>query len=1493
VISRVTKVLAESGVELSHEELLDVMWLAGKLPRDSGPLARSAGVAAATSERHGEPHHDGPTVPAAETAEPASEPTAAEFTTKRSARSLLASAQPSPDEDAQAPAGLSPAVAVRAPDSSTFGAGQLRLGKSLRPLRQRFPDRRQQELDVTRTVAAIADTGVPETVTRAVRTRWLSLALVVDDGISMVLWQRLAADVRALMERAGAFRDVRVYGLDTRSGTPSLRTSPYRHRGRLLTPEALCDPTGNTLVLVVSDGVGEAWRDGEMRQVTDRWGRCGPTAIIQALPSRLWASTGIGARRWQVTTHRRGGPTRAWQVTDPDLPPGLVRFDSVPVPVLAPTPAAVADWAWLVASPGGTALLPLWDASRPDSTRTVADAQDGDAGEAVLRFREAASADAYRLAAHVAAVVPATPPVMRLVQAALGPPTDIGHLMEVFLGGLMHELDADGADRLPHHRRFDFTDDARQVLLSAVSPRELLRTAEAVTRRIEAAVGRAPVFPAWVGHPDGPAVIDDTGRSFGWLREQVLTRLGIPSADTGPVAPGPERLRVPGGESGDSGGPRDSAATGTDEAYDDAPGETLPAGWIELLPEDPVRLGRFRLRARSAHGWPHLTMYLAEDDDGTIATVRAPVMLYTRDPGTALDLVRTEAECLTRMQGTHAPALLGAAANTTGELPWVAASCVHRRADAPSSPPAPNLRAVLDEHGGRVPEELFLRIGLGLTEAVALAHSRGLVHGSLSPLAVLVTDRDVRLVGWATATVDGVDSAHRDVLPLSDTYLEADDDGQSLTPQSDTYAVGALLLALLSGRWSDPTADISKHGPLTNPGISPVLLRSLWRCLEYDPTRRPSAADLAEAFALGSGGPTADRASAGEFPIPVPGENTAGEGRPDGEPLAMVPEEPARKLSRDPGIPADKLGMLVEGRYRLTLRRHVGTTSTTWRATDELQGREVALKLFDAPRAGTGSGDEDFLADAERLAALDIQGLVRVSGYGLHDGRPYLVTDAVDGEDLGQLLNLAPGTLPIEKIREIGGQIAGMLAELHRNGLLHLDLSPSAVMLRPDGRVLVTDPGLCVRRLPRIDLGTHIRPTPSPFGLLPPYRSYEELFENVAVDHRSDLYSLGCLLYAMATGAAPAVAALTPREAEVHRRSHPQPELPSGFPPELEALVTDLLAINPEDRPANAAEVLERLTSAGADDEELIAAYRAVRDLDPDGTRMGRVLRDAIDEVLNGEVTGRYDLKHLTKAERAHLGSLVNIAIQREFVFEDGHAMDFSIAGVDVDCRFSLTFGGWTLPHGTLGRICLLVWADDYLSRWSVGLLRVKQEWLNTGRNRDLRATLKAGHRDKILWLWRDAELSENILLHMPDTDREAVFGNRSGQGRLNELFRRAQGRRIGRNAVRTVVQQKDYMKRVRGNGGARTALRDEGIIIMGDYDAHRHVARHLGLPAPREGEFVSARVVPALPGIGKPLVEMDGRLWSLASPEDPVHRAPALPSHSASSDHVDGPGWR
>ncbi|MFF9600781.1 NaeI family type II restriction endonuclease [Streptomyces sp. NPDC014684] len=299
-------------------------------------------------------------------------------------------------------------------------------------------------------------------------------------------------------------------------------------------------------------------------------------------------------------------------------------------------------------------------------------------------------------------------------------------------------------------------------------------------------------------------------------------------------------------------------------------------------------------------------------------------------------------------------------------------------------------------------------------------------------------------------------------------------------------------------------------------------------------------------------------------------------------------------------------------------------------------------------------------------------------------------------------------------------------------------------------------------------------------------------------------------------------------------------------------------------------------------DRELDEVSEHIKALDPTGRRFARVLRDTIDQLLNGEATGRYDWKTLYKTEKTHAGTLVEINLQREFRFADGAAMDYQIAGVDVDCKYSQQFGGWMIPPEAMGHICLLAWADDYKSLWSVGLVRIRDEWLNTGINRDLKLTLKAGHREKIKWLWRDEDLPENVLLHMDAADRAAVFAADSGQRRLNELFRRVQRRRIGRNVVRTVAQQKDYMKRVRGNGGSRSALRAEGILIMGDYASHRAVAGQLGLPLPEEGEFVSARVVTSRLRHGDaPSVSLDGKRWVLAQTDDPVEPAPALPSHT------------
>ncbi|MDQ0761097.1 NaeI family type II restriction endonuclease [Streptomyces canus] len=304
--------------------------------------------------------------------------------------------------------------------------------------------------------------------------------------------------------------------------------------------------------------------------------------------------------------------------------------------------------------------------------------------------------------------------------------------------------------------------------------------------------------------------------------------------------------------------------------------------------------------------------------------------------------------------------------------------------------------------------------------------------------------------------------------------------------------------------------------------------------------------------------------------------------------------------------------------------------------------------------------------------------------------------------------------------------------------------------------------------------------------------------------------------------------------------------------------------------------------SALQHDPALIAVRDHICRLDPTGRRFSVVLRDTIDQLLNGEVTGRFDWKTLFKTEKTHAGTLVEINLQREFKFSDGIDMDYRIAGVDVDCKYSQQFGGWMIPPEAIGHLCLLVWADDSKGLWSAGLLRIRREWLNGGNNRDLKLTIKAEHRSKIFWLWRDAVLPENVLLHMDPKDRDRVFSHKSGQARLNELFRLVQSRRIGRNVVRTVAQQKDYMKRVRGNGGARSALQREGIIIMGDYASHQEIAAKLQVPVPEEGEFVSVRVVKAGPGDdSQPQVNLDGGWWKPAGPGDPHEWGPLLPKHT------------
>lgn len=305
-------------------------------------------------------------------------------------------------------------------------------------------------------------------------------------------------------------------------------------------------------------------------------------------------------------------------------------------------------------------------------------------------------------------------------------------------------------------------------------------------------------------------------------------------------------------------------------------------------------------------------------------------------------------------------------------------------------------------------------------------------------------------------------------------------------------------------------------------------------------------------------------------------------------------------------------------------------------------------------------------------------------------------------------------------------------------------------------------------------------------------------------------------------------------------------------------------------------------------DIELDTVESELSRLDPTGDQVATVLRDTLDQLYDGQRTGRWKYDQLHKTEKTYMGTLVEINLHRQFGFGDGDTTDYRIADIEVDCKYSMTYGGWELPPEAIDHLCLLVTADDETSTWSAGLIRVRDEYLRGKPNRDAKRQLSVAGRSHIRQLWpRHGSLDENLFLHMDPRIRERVFsakgkrGKQHGQARTNELFRSVQRWIIRRAEVATVAQQDDFMKRARGNGGARTALRSEGILVLCHQDNDPLVASALGLPVPRKGEFVSARVVTAHADRDDPVAVINGRSWALARPGDPHAPAPVIPRRS------------
>src|SRR6266700_2461637 len=255
---------------------------------------------------------------------------------------------------------------------------------------------------------------------------------------------------------------------------------------------------------------------------------------------------------------------------------------------------------------------------------------------------------------------------------------------------------------------------------------------------------------------------------------------------------------------------------------------------------------------------------------------------------------------------------------------------------------------------------------------------------------------------------------------------------------------------------------------------------------------------------------------------------------------------------------------LLAGRYCLVHRLASGGMGQVWRAEDKVLGRQVAVKLLRSELAGDQAFLDRFRVEARRTAALSHPGIASVFDYGEieePDPTAYLVMELVEGAPLSAVLarkrRLDPG-----RVLDVVAQAALALEAAHRAGVVHRDVKPSNLVIRPDGVVKVTDFGIAraIGELPRSEIGLVVGTAA--------YLSPEQVACRPATP-ASDVYALGVVAYECLAGRRPFTGEHPIALALAHRRSAPPP-LPDDVPDAVRQLVAWTMSKAPRARPPSA-----------------------------------------------------------------------------------------------------------------------------------------------------------------------------------------------------------------------------------------------------------------------------------------------------------------------------------
>ncbi len=444
------------------------------------------------------------------------------------------------------------------------------------------------------------------------------------------------------------------------------------------------------------------------------------------------------------------------------------------------------------------------------------------------------------------------------------------------------------------------------------------------------------------------------------------------------------------------------------------------------------------------------------------------------------------------------------------------------------------LAEMLTDRAG-LPVSLVLDIAQLVGEYLDVLHQVGVVHGSLEPQCiVLAADGNVKVLNAGlghSSNIPELIAASK--LETQSFYAPEVRLGGELTPRSDFYAMGATLYEALTGE----PLEIDPESPYPGSwrtGLLPELDELVAKCLQADPVRRVQ--------------------SAAEF---LNGIEEVHRG--------MAAGAQDTKLGVEDALVGHTLGA-----YKLVERLGQGGMATVYKAYEPALDRYVAIKILRQFFAHDPEFMQRFRREAKAIAKLNHPNIVPIHGYGEEGDLAYIAMRHVEGGTLKQKREHVFGP---ERAVRLLLHIVRALAYAHQRGIVHRDIKPSNVLLSEGDWPLITDYGLAKM----VEVTSQL--TGSGVGMGTPMYMSPEQGQGADIDHRTDIYSAGIMLYEMLTGDVP-FQADTPMAIVIKHISAPMPmprQVNPDIPEVLERIILKATAKSPDDRYQTAEELVAAL----------------------------------------------------------------------------------------------------------------------------------------------------------------------------------------------------------------------------------------------------------------------------------------------------------------------------